>query len=79
MMTAYSRIPVTAGFLLAIAFAAPAQTRSPKLAAADLVKAVIHSELKPSDSGIRWKYTLYKQVDGKQETREVIETKSGSL
>lgn len=47
---------------------------------ADLVKAVIHSELNPSDvSEIRWKYLLVKEVDGKQETREVIETKSGSL
>src|SRR5205807_1724450 len=28
---------------------------------------------------IRWKYLLVKEVDGKQETREVVETKTGSL
>jgi hypothetical protein len=28
---------------------------------------------------VRWKYLRVKEVDGKQETREVIETKSGSL
>src|SRR6266702_2689603 len=47
---------------------------------ADLIRAVIRSELKTSDvTGIRWKYLLNKEVDGKQETREVVETKSGSL
>jgi hypothetical protein len=51
-----------------------------QLSPADLVKAVIRSELYPSDvSEIRWKYLLDKEVDGKQETKEVIETKSGSL
>src|SRR5260370_768804 len=46
----------------------------------DLVKAVIRSELNISDlTEIRWKYLLVKEVDGKQETREVVETKSGSL
>jgi hypothetical protein len=51
-----------------------------QLAPADLVKAVIRNELKTSDiSEVRWKYLLVKEVDGKQETREVIETKSGPL
>ncbi len=51
-----------------------------QLSPADLVKAVIRSELNPSDvTEIRWKYLLDKEVDGKQETREVVETKSGSL
>lgn len=51
-----------------------------QLSPADLVKAVIHNELHPSGgSEIRWKYRVDKQLDGKQETREVIETKSGSL
>jgi hypothetical protein len=46
----------------------------------DLVKAVIRSELNSSDlTESRWKYLLVKAVDGKQETREVVETKSGSL
>ena len=51
-----------------------------QLSAADLVKAVIHNELhQPAASDVRWKYRLEKDVDGKQETREVVETKSGSL
>jgi hypothetical protein len=51
-----------------------------QLSATDLVKAVIHRELNTADvPDARWKYLLYKNVDGKQETREVVETKSGSL
>jgi len=51
-----------------------------QLSAADLVKAVIHNELHPASvSEIRWKYRLDKESDGKQEIREVVETKSGSL
>lgn len=45
----------------------------------DLVKAVIRNELKNVDDDIRWKYLLNKQVDEKQETREVVETRAGSL
>jgi hypothetical protein len=79
-MVAQSRIALTAGIFLASSVIALSQTPSaPKLTAADLVKAVIQRELRPSDSDSRWKYVLYKQSDGKQETREVIETKSGSL
>jgi hypothetical protein len=52
----------------------------PRLSPADLVKAVIRRELQlPHVSEIRWKYLLDKEVDGKQEIREVVETKSGSL
>jgi hypothetical protein len=52
----------------------------PRLSPADLVKSVIRGELQPPDvSEIRWKYLLDKEVDGKQEIREVVETKSGSL
>lgn len=51
-----------------------------QLSPADLVKAVIRSELDaPNSTEIRWTYRLDKEVDGKQETREVVETKSGSL
>ena len=51
-----------------------------QISPADLVKAVIHNELRPSGvSEIRWKYRLDKESDGKQEIREVVETKSGSL
>ncbi len=51
-----------------------------QLSPADLVKAVLRSELNSSDvTETRWKYVLKKEVDGKEETREVVETKSGSL
>ena len=51
-----------------------------QISPADLVKAVIHNELQPSSGPeSRWKYRLDKESDGKQETREVIETKSGSM
>ena len=61
---------------LATAQAQPAVQLSPS----DLVKAVIHRELNPSGvTDVRWKYLLVKEVDGKQEAREVVETKSGSL
>lgn len=59
------------------AFAAAQSTPQPS--PADLIKAVIHNELSTSTPEARWKYLLDKEVDGKQETREVIETKSGSL
>lgn len=50
------------------------------LSPADLVKAVIQSELNASNATeVRWKYLLVKDVDGKEETGEVVETKSGSL
>jgi hypothetical protein len=51
-----------------------------QLSPADLVKAVIRSEVSPTDaSDSRWKYLLEKEVDGKRETREVVETRLGSL
>ena len=41
---------------------------------------MIRSELNTSDvTEIRWKYLLVKEADGKEETREVVETKTGSL
>ncbi len=46
----------------------------------ELVETVIHNELnRAGDREGRWKYLLNKQVEGKQETREVVETRSGSL
>ena len=66
--------------LLVSRIASPQSQSNPQPSPADVVKAVIRSELNPSDaSEIRWKYLLVKEVDGKQETREVVETKSGSL
>jgi len=66
--------------LLLVSCTRLAESQSTRITPVDLVKAVIHSELNPSQgTEIRWKYLLDKQVDGKQETREVIETKFGSL
>jgi hypothetical protein len=66
--------------LLAPRMVSAASQSNKQLSPADLVKAVIHNEVHPSSGPeIRWKYRLDKQVDGKVETRQVIETKSGSL
>jgi hypothetical protein len=57
-----------------------AQQSNPQLSAADLVKAVIRNETSSSTGpDIRWKYLVKKETDGKQETREVVETRSGSV
>jgi hypothetical protein len=46
----------------------------------DLVEVAVQNELNSSDIiDIRWKYLSDKEVDGKLETREVIETKFGSI
>lgn len=76
-----SRFMFPAVILLLISRFATAQAPSNgPVSPADLVKAMIHSELKPSDGNeVRWKYLLVKEVDGKQETKEVVETRSGSL
>jgi hypothetical protein len=59
--------------------AAPNQS-APEMSAADLVKTVIYNELHPpAGSDVHWKYRLEKDVSGKPETREVVETSSGSL
>jgi hypothetical protein len=53
---------------------------SSQLSPATLVKSVIYNEMHPSTSQTaHWKYRLEKTSDGKQETRTVIETQSGSL
>ena len=76
-----SRLTLVTVILLSLPRFAAAQSQSnPQLPAADLVKAVIRSEFSPSAmSEVHWKYLLVKEVDGKEETREVVETKSGSL
>ena len=81
MTITQSRMMFGVVILLLVSLTATAQSQSNvQLSPADLVKAVIRSELNTSDVvGIRWKYLLVKEVDGKEETREVIETKSGSL
>jgi hypothetical protein len=77
----HSRFILAAVILLLVSRFATAQAQpNAQLSPADLVKAVIHNELNSSDvTEIRWKYLLVKEADGKQETREVVETKSGSL
>jgi hypothetical protein len=74
-----SRMMFAGVVLLLLSRMGSAQSET-RLLPADLVKAVINRELKTSDvNEIRWKYLLNKEADGKQETREVVETKSGSL
>ena len=67
--------------LVALCGIAPAESGAKgQLSPADLVKAVIRSEMNPAAlPDARWKYLVDKEVDGKQETREVVETRSGSL
>ena len=81
MTITQSRMMFGLVILLLVSLTATAQSQSNvQLSPADLVKAVIRSELNTSDvAEIRWKYLLVKEVDGKEETREVVETKSGSL
>jgi len=67
-------------FLLPSGLAAAESQPPPRLAPADLVRAVIRNELNaPKATEIRRSYQSDKEVDGKKETREVVETKSGSL
>jgi hypothetical protein len=69
-----------AGVVLFVAPQLAGAESQPQMSAADLVKAVIENELHPSNAPeIRWQYRLDKELDGKQETRQVLETKSGSL
>jgi len=76
-----SRMMIVSGILLLVSCIATAQSQTDvQVSPTDLVEAVIRGELNPSDATeVRWKYLLVKEVDGKQETREVVETKSGSL
>lgn len=83
-MSAHSRTRLATvvflGVFVGLAASSPAAPQSnPQLSPGDLIKAVIRTELNSNLPEARWKYMLEKQVDGKQETREVIETKSGSL
>lgn len=77
-MTTQSRQVLAIIVFLGIAGATAAVAQS-KPSPADLIKAVIHNEVSTSTPEVHWKYVLDKEVDGKQETREVVETKSGSL
>jgi hypothetical protein len=76
-----SRMMFAGAILLLVSCIGSAESQSAaQLSPADLVKAVIRRELHTAEvAEIRWKYLLNKEADGKQETREVVETKSGSL
>ena len=81
MTTSHSRLMLVGAisFLTLSATLASAQSQ-PQLSPTDMVKSVIYNELHPSSAtDIHWRYRLEKQMDGKQETREVVETKLGSL
>ena len=81
MTVMQSRMMLAGVILLLVSRIATTQSQSNvQLPPADLVKAVIRSELNPTDvNEVHWKYLLVKEADGKQESREVVETKSGSL
>lgn len=78
-----ARMLLVSVFLLLAPSAGSAQSapnQSGPESAADLVKAVIYNELHPPPvSDFHWEYRLEKEVAGRQETREVVETRSGSL
>jgi hypothetical protein len=44
----------------------------------DLVRAVVANEIKPQDT-TRWMYKVYKEENGKKQTKEVVQTREGSL
>jgi hypothetical protein len=73
---------VLSGVLLLLvgSFAVPGQAQTITEAPADLVKEVIYNELHPPNAGtVRWKYQLAKEAYGKNETRTVVETSSGTI
>ena len=79
MSTHSSRI-MLAGVVLVLACCLGAAQTAEHQAPVELVKAVIYNEVHPANNDeVHWKYRLEKMLDGKQETREVVETKSGSL
>jgi hypothetical protein len=80
VLAAQSRTRLATIFLFAIAAASvTAAQPTPQLSPADLIKTVIHTELNSNGPDVEWKYVLEKEVDGKKETRQVVETRSGSL
>ena len=76
-----SRTIFTAVVLLLLSSIGSAESQPmAQLSPADLVKAVIRTELSTANTAeIRWNYRSDKEVDGNEETREVVETNSGSL
>ena len=80
-MTTHSSRIMLAGFILLLACCLGVAQTAGQPSPVELVKAVIYNEVHPANSNdeVHWKYRLDKMLDGKQETREVVETKSGSL
>src|SRR2546423_13312483 len=56
-----------------------AQDSPNQIPAGDLVRTVIANELKPQANGTRWLYQLEKDEAGTMQTKEILETKDGSL
>src|SRR4051794_12604190 len=52
---------------------------SSQVSAQDLARRVISNELKYQDDHTKWMYSLEKEQYGKKQSREIIETKEGSL
>jgi Skp family chaperone for outer membrane proteins len=76
--TRYYTLSLLAAALLASSMAA--QSNVNQLSPGDLIKQVIYNELHPtSTSNSHWRYLLEKQINGKQETKAVVETEYGSL
>jgi hypothetical protein len=80
-VTTHSSRIMLAGFILLLACCLGVAQTTGQPSPVELVKAVIYNEVHPANSNdeVHWKYRLDKMLDGKQETREVVETKSGSL
>jgi len=80
-VTTHSSRIMLAGFILLLACCLGVAQTAGQPSPVELVKAVIYNEVHPANSNdeVHWKYRLDKMLDGKQETREVVETKSGSL
>lgn len=71
---------VVFGLVFAVESGVAQSQSSSQLSPATLVKDVIYNEMHPSNAGtIHWKYRLEKTQGGRQETRTVVETQSGSL
>jgi len=81
VITPQSRTTLAAALFFGLALSASVQAQTQQQPPpGDLIKAVIYAELTSSAAAdIQWKYVLEKEIDGKQETRQVVETRSGSL
>lgn len=79
-MIGLSPLILTFAILLGQCGASATQQSEEASPANNLVEAAIQNELNRSETiGASWKYLSDKEVDGKSETREVIETKFGTV